>query len=507
MSLDRFNSDPWSVSHRAYEGSVFHIRPAPEYATAEVVVASLYRASGFQVVSERDVPVAGRDFDRASQQPRTHERSGSKISLESWRAVLHGILESPKQPAQSSKRFMQLCPVVPDVALYSGSARLSGNSWNPGSLVQRLVQIGSESESAAAALWTAMFAALSVTETDDIWARWLQDEFGCRRRPGVAWAGADLQIGPDLLDNEKHLLRLPARQFVRDISAILEAKPHMTRRQWISLLEAVTRIGVVAHVLWLCDVNARLWKTTREVLAGRSPPGPDDAREEIMSCDGRFLTYGNPAVPIVRDYASKYLSARLGLNLVLWHLDAMGHSLPSQLHSASDLSALLRTVAEHREELSAAEVLQTVSSMQEDQARTIACKKGIGSNLVEFARHVLGQRQTANESLRGYDQGYFLRKRGEHVSAPWVVSLGPVAVLALVHCCLRDAAGPRSVKRLCQHLAWYGIEVDLDDIAKSDLGRNLRMLGLILDSPDAESGMLLLPPFDLSARTTEGTTK
>jgi hypothetical protein len=35
------------------------------------------------------------------------------------------------------------------------------------------------------------------------------------------------------------------------------------------------------------------------------------------------------------------------------------------------------------------------------------------------------------------------------------------------------------------------------------LGRNLRMLGLILDSPDAESGMLLVPPFDHLGRRVE----
>jgi hypothetical protein len=52
------------------------------------------------------------------------------------------------------------------------------------------------------------------------------------------------------------------------------------------------------------------------------------------------------------------------------------------------------------------------------------------------------------------------------------------------------------VQRLCQHLGFYGIDVDRDDIAKSDLGRKLRMLGLVLDSPDAESGMLLVPPFE-----------
>ena len=75
-----------------------------------------------------------------------------------------------------------------------------------------------------------------------------------------------------------------------------------------------------------------------------------------------------------------------------------------------------------------------------------------------------------------------------------------VAVLALVHCCLKEVAGPRSVDRLCQHLSRYRLGVDIDDIADSDLGQKLRMLGLVLDSPDAESGMLLLPPFEAGHR-------
>jgi hypothetical protein len=59
-------------------------------------------------------------------------------------------------------------------------------------------------------------------------------------------------------------------------------------------------------------------------------------------------------------------------------------------------------------------------------------------------------------------------------------------------------SGPRSIHRLGQHLAAYGIAIDRHEIAASDLGHQLRMLGLVLDSPDAESGMLLLPPFTLN---------
>jgi hypothetical protein len=51
-------------------------------------------------------------------------------------------------------------------------------------------------------------------------------------------------------------------------------------------------------------------------------------------------------------------------------------------------------------------------------------------------------------------------------------------------------------------LARYGLDVDRDDVSKSELGRRLRMLGLVLDSPDAESGMLLVPPFEELAEPT-----
>lgn len=499
MSLDQFCEDPWKTTHDAYEQAFFHVRPAPEYATAEVVVASLYRSCGFPGYAEKQVPTAGREFDQASQQVRAHNRTGSKIHLDTWRGILHGVLESPKQPSQSSKRFLQLCPVVPDVARYSGSARLAGNSWNPGQLIQRMILLGEADSSRAALLWGSVFESLSVNAGDDIWAIWLQHEFELRRRPGIEWSQSILEGRELLSSDEKQTLEYPARQFVRDLRVVLDAKQYMTRRQWLSLLEAIVRLAVVSHVLWLCELNHRVWRLLKAILEG----GDAHIAELSFSCDRPFLTYGNPAVPVIRDYASQYLLARLGINLVLWQLHDQGWSLPS-LSTAAATRLFLTEVARRRTEVDCAVIMERIRGLQEEHGRTIACKKGIGSNLVEFARHVLGQRQTAQEALRSYDQGYILRKKSEHKSSPWIVSLGPVAVLALVHCCLRDAAGPRSIHRLCEHLKAYGIDVDRDDVVASDLGRKLRMLGLVLDSPDAESGMLLVPPFDQVSTVAEG---
>jgi len=503
MSLEAFIEDPWKNSYPAYEKKTFfRIDPAPEFATAEVVVASLYRAAGFADLSEKDVPQAGREFDKDSLKPQLHAQSGSKIDMDTWRVVLHGVLESPKSKSQSSKRFLQMCPVVPNVALYSGSARLAGSSWDPGQLVKRMVSFGADTGNDATALWEKLFDALSVSKDDDIWARWLHQEFELRRKKGSSWKLVPLGSDAESLlpSEDKETLHYPARQFARDLFGILEAKTSMTRRQWVSLLEALLRLAAVAHVLWLCEVNYQVWLTIKNILLkDESAPALDEVRNRIVSCNGNFLTYGNPAVHISRDYASRYLVARIGINAVLWQLNGMGVEVKS-ISSCSELVCFFKQVEERKSQLQAAGVTATVTELQEEHSRTITCKKGIGSNLVQFIRYVLGQRQAADDRLRGYDQGYILRKKGEYLAAPWIVSMGPVAILALVHCCLRDAAGPRSIQKLCHHLACYGIHVNRDDVTSSDLGRQLRMLGLVLDSPDAESGMLLVPPFGGTTR-------
>jgi hypothetical protein len=369
-----------------------------------------------------------------------------------------------------------------------------------------MVQLGSMEAGAAARLWQRLFEALSVGDDDDIWARWLQGEFEKRRQGNkLDWEFQPIGNEPDLPFDEKAGIEFPARQFVRDLEAVIGAKRQMTRRQWISLLEAVLRLGCVTHVLWLCDVGGRLWRTASDVLAGASAPTEDELSRGLFEQKTPYLVYGNPSLRIVRDYASNYLVARLGINLLAWRLEANGARI-ADMSSIGALRSFLVGIEATRDALEAPRVKDQLDKLHEEQARALACKKGIGSNMLEFSRHVLGQRQTANESLRGYDQGYFLRKKGQHASAPWVVSMGPVAVLALVHCCLKEVAGPRSVDRLCQHLSRYRLGVDLDDIAESDLGQKLRMLGLVLDSPDAESGMLLVPPFAAGDMGNGGTT-
>lgn len=496
MTLERFRDEPWRTSHQAYQDSALAMSPAPEYASSEVILSSLYRHAGFQEASERTVPQRGRDLDREVERYRNQSRSPADAALDAdaFHLLLHSVLESPKLPNQSSKRFVQVTPLVPQAALFSGSARLSSNSWPAGALVRRMIWLGSPDQDRASETWRSLFDALSVTEEDDIFARFLQAEIAAWVSEPT-WEAFEVAGEANLDPIDRSDASYPARQFVRDMQSIIAAKNAMTRRQWTSLLEAVVRLAAVAHVAWLCDVHARTWECIRQAATGAAPATAAEVRSRVFPPTFTFLSYGDRALPGMKDRASAFLQARLGLNAVLWALQAENGDRPRSLSSAEGIASLCEEAHESRSALEARRLMEILAEVGERETRALLCKKGIGSNIMEFARHVLGQRQAASPILRGYDQGYALRKRGTSNSSPWVVGLGPVAVLALVHCALANTTGARSVHRLSQHLARYGLAVDHRDIATNDLGHQLRMLGLVLDSPDAESGMLLVPPF------------
>jgi len=500
MTLANFKNAPWSTSHEKYSKSALSISPAPEYANSEVLVASLYRTIGYETLSEGSVPQTGRDLDKKIQKLRDKHLpspQGSTVGVDTWNTVLHGILESPKLPNQSSKRFLQITPLVPGAAIFSGSARLAGNPWKPGGLIRRMVWLGSKDLADAKILWEELFAALSVGENDDIFARWLQEEMSAWH-PSAHWqqsGTSDAEFAILSSDDLYNIHFLPARQFTRDLRTIIQAKDAMTRRQWTSLLEAVLRLASVSHVTWLCDVQTRIWRCLLDALENKGPTTESEARQAVFPAAAQYMVYGGKALHALKDRTSAYLTARLGINTVLWSLVHAGVPYEGDISSSRGITDLCQHIRDNHHGLLATHARETFLDIREREARALNCRKGIGSNLLEFARHTLGQRQTAVQLLRGYDQGYVLRKRGSAPSSPWVVSLGPVAVLAVVHCALAGMGGPRSIHRLSQHLASYGIAVDRHVIASNDLGNQLRMLGLVLDSPDAESGMLLLPPF------------
>ena len=507
MTPENFIAKPWDKgsAHPLYEDSFLNMRPAPEYASGEVLLASLYRNVGFgQSVSEGATSQRGRDLMKRIEKQRGRPAATSDaLAVDSWEAIVCRSLSSPKQPNQASSRYLQICPLVPDAALYSLSARLASNTWNPGSLVAKVIDFGSPTTPAAAELWEQVFMRLGIEEDEDVWARFLQGQFEKWRPKELTdeWRSANLfKPSESVARWNASRCDIPADRFVNDLRHVLQLKGSLTRRQWVSMLESILRIGTASHVLWLCHANSHCLELLSSALQGRDTPSRDEFAS-TLSGKNAFWRYGQKASQGIQSAARGFVVARAGLNLLLWHCQQLHVKgkllLPNEaLGNLDSLLAFAATLKDARNEFPFADFRGGLQAALEVDPRIVACKRGISSNVSEFLGHVLRQRQTSEPGMGSYDQGFYLRKDGRHASAPWIVSLGPVAVMALVHCCVRSGRGPRTVKDLCRHLACYGVEAPELDVADGDLGHTLRNLGLVLDSPDAEGGMVLFSPLN-----------
>ena len=519
ISLATYVSSPWENRnlHGAYRNSAFNFANAPEYAPSEVLLGSLYRRIGLKELlddgagagrplPEGDVGKNGSAFLRMIEKRRAKGQEGALLTVDGWDSIVNEVIRSPRQTNQRSKKVAQMTPVVPSTAIYSMAARLRGNPWNPGSLIESCLCFGAGSEGRAEQVWHKLFRALDVTrEGDDIWARFLEREFKAWSDGKYCWEFGNLSSFDSWMSSwDQTGISHPAQRFALDLAHVIKAKPFLMRRQWVSLLESVLRIGLGAHILWVAKINSELLGMIEGVCSGQGIPSQDHIRERLSTGDG-FWSYGQLASPQIKKSIRSYMLGRVGLNMFLHRCQQVDGLKELVLNDARPLQSLdsihdlLNKLKLHLEAFDSAEFRSNLNSALEADPRKLAIKQGIGKNVEEFLRHSLGQRETKERGLESYDQGYLLSRRGSYSRAPWILSAGPVMILALACCCTNDGTGTRTVEDLCNHLAAYGIKISPDDIAGSTLGVSLRTLGLVLDSPDAEGGMVLLDPFQLNS--------
>jgi hypothetical protein len=280
------------------------------------------------------------------------------------------------------------------------------------------------------------------------------------------------------------------------------------------LVEALLRIGMGTHVLWVCHANAKCWEMSLAAAAGQPVPTENDVEVAVWQShrdSDSFLEVGRDAVPLIKQALERHLYGRFGLNLVLHKLQDVGHPWPPGQVIGFDQAAgktapkavheFLTHVATHRASIDvdpAGWLRSKCREICDKHLRLVKSDVGFTKNLLEFIRHSLGQIETDNPEQRSYDQSYLLANRRKPRSRinPWPVQPGPAMLILLVHACHRAQGEiPASLDDLRMHLADYGLHAPAGELAGGQVGTDLEKLGLVVDSPDAAGGRLLVAPF------------
>ncbi len=485
--------------------------PAPEYYTGEVILGSTYRAL-LLGVSEANI-----NLEDVQRLPDLLSQA-TGIAPEVWsRIVLEGAdgLASPQPRGRWARGtwLPQLAPLVPQIAAHAcaiGAQRSRGNPANL-LLVTFLRGLG---KSQAIALSAKFAAALQVDEHDDVFARFIESRLDLVRPPYELGPSGTFSAEVDRYFDASGDSATPspvAARFARDVEATLELKQFLTRRQWTVFLETLLRLGLGTQLLWTCRANEVLWRYTVDVLSGRPPPNEAELEANLwhLQIANDPLMEAGPGIgPSIRSRLGRYAVARVGLNALLHSLQEGGAGWvgpplglcegSNYSTSAGALDAFLNHVEQNRDTLTI-DPIHEAANVSDSWIRATA---GFNRNNAFFLIYGMGQLAPVDARFQGYDQSFILSKRGSIKSADgrpdrsrWIVNLGPSALVCLVHACCRTQTGfSATMEDFRLHLAQYGIRASGDELKTGVIGRALQRLGLVIDSPDAGGGRLLVDP-------------
>lgn len=511
MSIDNFLDNPGRYTHPAYNMSMFNT-VAPEYATSEVLLGSVYRRL---LLGISDSSVA---LEKIPELP--GQVPGEFGSQQLWETLLleAGGIASPAKGGQKGSIVLhQLMPIVPEMARYGCVLGKHGRSrWYPGNLLLQLIGAGRGKQDGTT-LVRKLGDALSVGENDDIFAQYvtrgLEEILVEDTTPSY--------LNYTLTDSEvrayrgRHVHRnlSPAERFCLDLEHVISLKSKLTRRQWTVMLEAVIRLGLGMHILWVCHVNTIAWDLVLSVAENGQVPTEEQVERELWQSHRTqrpLLEVGRDAVPYIRQLIKKYIHARFGLNLLFYRLGEIGMAfdLPvgscdsPNISSPQAVCLFLEHVAQTRHSIDSinagVKLRSQCAKLVDGSPRLADFKSGFSSNMLEFVRYSLGQIDTQNPEQRSYDQSYLLLNKRTHRTgySPWPVQPGPAMLIMLVYAsCQSQGEIPNSLDDFRLHLADYGLHTPSGELATGHVGSDLKKLGLVVDSPDAAGGRLVVTPF------------
>ena len=504
--LEGFIDRPF-VNRPEYDQSCLSIGVQPEYATGDVLLASCYRALRLANISESEV-----DLEDVNRLP--EELNPKQL----WEYLLHQALRSPIRPGERSARPLpQTVPLVPALGHFSGVLGRRRSRWNPGRLVIYALASGAGPAELAGKV-SALAEALDVAQNqDDEFAVFLESQLSTldqvnKSRP------IDLADDPEFDSWSQVPYRSgqeepwsPAEALARDLDYVLGLKPALTRRQWCALVESLLRLGLTTHVLWVCSAATLAWRHVLDVLDGANPPTTDELERELWNAhlgSGAFLDGGQGADPYLRRQVEAYTIARLGFNLLLSALEDQGRrwvwpqsvAEPNGIPASEQLTLFFQALVHLRKNKFGQDpkgwILTELGKVLDEHASKVSGSSGPPKNLYEFLAYTLRRRLSRESALREHDQGYLLEKMPGPRNAPWVVRPGPVLLMAMCYAtCMSMEGAPATLGDLATRFSYYGVRLTTGDLQDSVVASDLEALGILVDSPDAGGGRLVLNPF------------
>lgn len=485
-----------------------HMR-VPEQCSGEMLVAELQRVFCFHDLDDAFIQNTG------SALLKELRKATDKDSV--WLSnYFEQIARYPVSAKQASKHDIPyVIPLIPSIAMFSSPRRVTkrnagddssaDRSWKPGLFIKECLSYCVREEEMQG-LFSEIQSALKVhNEGGDLFAKFLDVKVTDALERLVNVKVEEKSLGDSIPECKACIMPqgvrdgivyAPFKRFAEDIKAVVAVKDCVSRRQFMAMLEAVVRLGTSAHVLWTCSVYQKLEKIITSLISGaRSEIGEADIQSILDIPESGIFNYGVNFQLRLKEFFKDYELSSQRLNFLLYRIkNSNGYnpanldwSTPSRLiKSVASISEYVKSHPEFYEEYEK----EFSEYYRESIKRFSLSVDSQSTHLLRFVMTTLSQNMQPKEvRFARYDQSYMVRHRTHSLRSASIINAGAVTLMTLVHCCSYKNSTVL-LSNLLDAMLTYGIAVPKGETMQK-FKRQLRELGLTIDSPDAESGMVL----------------
>lgn len=485
----------------------FRFMRIPEQCSGEMLSAELQREFCFQPLDDAMIQNTGSRFLKELRKSSDPDAVWLSYFFET-------VARYPVPSRQAAKHdIAYVIPFIPVIASFStprritkrneGDTKEQDRSWKPGPFIKECLSYCMPLD-CLDEFFKDVQRAVSVSKEDDLFARFMTEKIEAALQKHL-----DLKIADSFSqDAYKHgrecfmsqpvrdrISIAPFKRFADDVRAILSVKPHVSRRQFMAMLESIIRIGTAAHVLWLCNINKRLEKDLFSLFRNDGTFSEEQLFDVLNMPATGILSYGMNFQTRMKEFFKAYEYSTKRLSFLLYRLGKVA-SLPDEIYDWSTPESFVKSANAIKEYIKSNPTFLKDYETDFSQHYREAIKKYTlkidcqATHLLRFVQTALSQNnQPYDERYSRYDQSYLLRHRTHSNRSAIIVNAGAVTLMSLVHCC-SCSNSTVLLSNLIDALMAYGVTIPPGETMET-FKMQLRELGLTIDSPDAESGMVL----------------
>jgi Fe-S cluster biosynthesis and repair protein YggX len=416
-----------------------------------------------------------------------HKYSVENLSSDNFRIITEKLIASNKSKEQEikNKNHLYLKPLVPEIASVSHSARLSGNPWNPGAMILEEILNGCSSLDEYEEIRHNLKDALSITISDDIWAKFLQHELNSiLKNDTIKKDSITNKIHKDtFIKFRRRLFAIPINQELnKGLKVIIEHKANFSRQRWINIVESYLR-----YYLFTSNFNKLQYchNLVERIIENKT----DNITLETIY-NQKTISINDKRKNLIEGAIRKHLFSNIFLYL---YLEKCGVDIDGM--SELTYEQMITTINKESKNITVDEILKLTNEIikRNHSEEMTMLNMSTTKNMKEFFEYIGRKREITNyNNIQDINYLFIKDSTRDYILKP---GIGLTYSLVLIASKLNnDGMTTISAADLSIYFKSIGLNISTNEISDGYIGNQLNLLGLFIETPDSEGGIQIKKP-------------